>query len=489
MSPPGLGRPGFGALTLYLPAALLLRLIMLGKPAFQTDEQFYLLVGQRMAQGAVPFVDIWDRKPWGLFAIFRAAYALPFDPVLSYQLLGLVCSVLTALVIERLARLIAPPRAARMAGLLYLLWQPVFNAALGQSPVFYNLPVALAALLVVEARARPCNPALARRGLQAMLLLGLAMQIKYTALFEGLGLGVMLLARGRADGWPLSRLAATGCAWIFAALAPTAVVMLGYVLAGHGEAFVQANFLSILGRSSDLSEGLVRLAKESLVLMPFALALFVAPGRLPPSRGERPAVLSDLRLWGLVAAAGFLLFGTWYDHYLGPILVPLCVLAAPVLARTVPGESWYGRLLLGVGLLGAVAVPAAQVIERGTAAEFRLASRTVARELHGRCLFVYEGDSALYRTTNACIPTRFAYPSHLNAMNEAGALGVDAVAETRRVLASRPGVIVMAETGRPNQRNLATRALVRAALHAHYERYAVVTLGQRRFGLWRLLRT
>jgi hypothetical protein len=489
MSPPRFGRPGFGALTLYLPAALLLRLIMLGKPAFQTDEQFYLLVGQRMAQGAVPFVDIWDRKPWGLFAIFRAAYALPFDPVLSYQLLGLVCSVLTALVIERLARLIAPPRAARMAGLLYLLWQPVFNAALGQSPVFYNLPVALAALLVVEARARPCNPALARRGLQAMLLLGLAMQIKYTALFEGLGLGVMLLARGRADGWPLSRLAATGCAWIFAALAPTAVVMLGYVLAGHGEAFVQANFLSILGRSSDLSEGLVRLAKESLVLMPFALALFVAPGRLPPSRGERPAVLSDLRLWGLVAAAGFLLFGTWYDHYLGPILVPLCVLAAPVLARTVPGESWYGRLLLGVGLLGAVAVPAAQVIERGTAAEFRLASRTVARELHGRCLFVYEGDSALYRTTNACIPTRFAYPSHLNAMNEAGALGVDAVAETRRVLASRPGVIVMAETGRPNQRNLATRALVRAALHAHYERYAVVTLGQRRFGLWRLLRT
>lgn len=488
ISPPRLGLPSLGSLALYIPAAFLLRLMMLGKPAFQSDEQFYLLVGQRMAQGAVPFVDIWDRKPWGLFAIYRGAYALPFDPVVSYQLLGLAFSVLTALVIERTARLIAPPAAARLAGLLYLVWQPVFNVALGQSPVFYNLPVALAAFLVVEARTYPRNPLLARRGLEAMLLLGLAMQIKYTALFEGMAFGLMLLARGRADGWPLARLARMGGAWLAAALASTAAVMAGYALAGHGEAFVQANFLSILGRSMDLGEALVRLAKEVVVLIPFALALFVAPGRLHPSRGERPAALSDLRLWALAAAGGFLLFGTWYDHYLGPVLVPLCVLVAPVLARSVPGERRYGLLLLGIGLAGAIAVPAAQVIERGTAAQFAAASRAVSRELHGRCLFVYEGDSALYRTTGACIPTRFAYPSHLNAMNEAGALGVDTLAETKRILASRPGVIVMSQSRRPNQPNLKTRALVQTALATRYERYGVVTLGQRHFGLWKLRR-
>jgi predicted outer membrane lipoprotein len=486
ISPPRFSRPSLGSLAFYIPAAFLLRLTMLGKPAFQADEQFYLLVGQRMAQGAVPFVDIWDRKPWGLFAIFRGAYALPFDPVLSYQVLGLAFSVLTALAIEHIARAIAPRRAARMAGFLYLLWQPVFNVALGQSPVFYNLPVALAALLVVEARAKPGDTSLPQRGLQAMLLLGLAMQIKYTALFEGMGFGLMLLARGRADGWPLGRLAATGGAWLCAALAPTAAVMLGYVLAGHGEAFVQANFLSILGRSMDLGGALVRLAKEALALTPFALALFVAPERLGPSRGERPAVLPDLRLWALVAGGGFLLFGTWYDHYLGPLLVPLCVLAAPVLARPVPRERWYGRLLLGVGLIGAVAVPAAQVIERGTAAQFAAASRAVASELHGRCLYVYEGDSALYRTTNACIPTRFAFPSHLNALNEAGALGIDPVVEVRRILASRPGVVVIAESRRPSRANRETGAIIRKTLEQSYRKYAVVALGTRRFGLWKL---
>lgn len=481
--PPRFGRQNLGALVLYVPSAFLLRLMMLGKPAFQSDEQFYLLVGQRMAYGAVPFVDIWDRKPWGLFAIFRATQALPFDPVLSYQLLGLVASVLTALVIERMARMIAPRPAARLAGLLYLLWQPVFNVALGQSPVFYNLPVALAALLVLEARARSDNALLMRRGLEAMLLLGLAMQIKYTVMFEGLGFGLMLLARAHADGWRFSRLATAACAWLAAALAPTIIALLGYGLAGHGEAFVQANFLSIFGRSMDLGEATVRLAKEGLVLIPFALAL-----RAPPLRGERPAVMPDLRLWAVIAAGGFLLFGTWYDHYLGPLLVPLSVLAAPALARAHPGERLRSRLLLGVGTVGAIVVPAVQVLERGTATQFAAASRAVSSELHGRCLFVYEGDSALYRTTGACIPTRFAYPSHLSAVNEAGALGIDPAAETRRILASRPGVIVVAQNRRTKRPNLATRSLVTAALQAHYERYAVARLGKRRFGLWRLRR-
>lgn len=473
---------------LYAAAGIALRLVMFGKPAFQSDEQFYLLVGQRMAHGALPFVDIWDRKPYGLFLIYRSVYLLPFDPVLTYQVLGLAFSVLTALVIERMARRIAPRRAARLAGLAYLLYQPVFNVALGQSPVFYNLPVALAALIVLDAVPRRRDSALAARGLAAMLMLGLAMQIKYTVVFEGVGFGLILLARGRADGWSASRIAAIGLAWLTTALAPTLAVLIGYVAAGHAEAFVQANFLSIFGRTVDHVDAFAQLAKECLAMTPFALAILLAPHRLPPVRGECPAFLPGLRIWALLALAGFLVFGTWYDHYLGPVLVPLSVLAAPALARTAKGERWYGRLLLGFGLVGAILVPAFQIRERGTAKDFAAASAAIARELHGRCLYVHEGDSALYRTTGACIPTRFAYPSHLNALTEARALGSDPVAEIGQVLASRPGVVMVSESSRPNLVNPATRALVRTALARRYERYAGVSIGTRKFGLWRLKR-
>ena len=56
-----------------LVAALLLCLAVaarwqtFGNPVLGYDEQFYLLVGDRMLHGALPYVDIFDRKPIGLF--------------------------------------------------------------------------------------------------------------------------------------------------------------------------------------------------------------------------------------------------------------------------------------------------------------------------------------------------------------------------------------------------------------------------------------
>jgi hypothetical protein len=274
--------------------------------------------------------------------------------------------------------------------------------------------------------------------------------------------------------------------WIAIALAPTCAVTLGYALAGHADAFVQANFHSIFGRRTDWPDAFAQIAKEALALTPFALAILHAPRRLVPSPGGIPAALPALRFWALFALAGFLAFPPWYDHYLGPVLVPLCVLAATALGHEGERGRWYGRVLLGLGGIGAIVVPAFQVHERGSAQAFAQASALVAGELKGRCLYVYEGDSALYRTTHACIPTRFAYPSHLNSMNEAHALGADAVGEVRRIMTLRPGVVIVAESGRPNLPNPATRALVRGVLATSYERYAGVTIGTRKFGLYRL---
>ena len=67
-------RPTMAATWLILAVvALALRLPDIGNPLIDLDEQFYLLVGDRMLHGAVPYVDIWDRKPVGLFLIYAAA--------------------------------------------------------------------------------------------------------------------------------------------------------------------------------------------------------------------------------------------------------------------------------------------------------------------------------------------------------------------------------------------------------------------------------
>src|SRR3546814_11116525 len=61
------------------------------------DEQFYLLVGERMLNwGATPYVDIWDRKPVGLFLLYAGIRLLGDDGIVQYQIVALLTVAATS---------------------------------------------------------------------------------------------------------------------------------------------------------------------------------------------------------------------------------------------------------------------------------------------------------------------------------------------------------------------------------------------------------
>lgn len=472
----------------YLGLFLMTRSFLFGNPVIHIDEQFYLFVAERMRDGAVPYVDIWDRKPIGLFVLYEAFAAVPGDPLLAYQFGAALATAGTALAISRLAREIASPAAAWQAGAVYILFMPAFNAGMGQAPVFYNLLVAVAAITVIDAMKRNEDETLLGRGCWIMLLLGLAIQIKYTVIFEGAAFGVMLLARGFADIWSLRRLAAAAVLWVAVALLPTAAAMTWYAEIGQLDAFIYANFVSIFERRSDGMRSYGRLAKECAALLPFWLAIFHAPKMFDTSGGLSPRSHTFLKIWGAMACLGFLIFGTWYDHYVAPLLVPLAVLAAPAFARVQPGERWYGRFLLCFGALAGMVVPIYQVWRHGTTAQYEEMSALIEQEMRGGCLFIFEGELAFYRTIPTCLPTTRIFPNHLNTFIESTAIGMNATAEVRRIVAARPDVILMWAPQKLYLPNLETRAVMKAELPKAYERYATYTLGTREYWLYRIKR-
>src|SRR5882757_1607087 len=84
--------------------AVLVRLVTFGNPIVDIDEQYYFVVADAMRHGALPYVDIWDRKPIGLFLIYLpAALAGPVAGIYIYQMMALAAVLLTALIIARLA--------------------------------------------------------------------------------------------------------------------------------------------------------------------------------------------------------------------------------------------------------------------------------------------------------------------------------------------------------------------------------------------------
>ena len=102
-----------------------------------TDEQLYALIGHEMNKGLWPYVDLWDRKPVGLFLIFAFADLLPMPAPQNYQLVGGVFTFGGAFLLYLIARRVANQLTAVGAGVLFILGLFYFGSASGQSEVFH----------------------------------------------------------------------------------------------------------------------------------------------------------------------------------------------------------------------------------------------------------------------------------------------------------------------------------------------------------------
>jgi hypothetical protein len=313
-----------------------------------------------------------------------------------------------------------------------------------------------------------------------MLFVGIGIQIKYTAIFEGLFFGIALLWSHHLSRRNLAALIARALLWIGCALLPTALAALVYWQIGALQPFLFANFSSIFGRMPDpFSAQMIGLLKLCGILLP--LLLLCTPSlRLKNFEGTLGSKFPFL--WLGAAILGVLLFGSFLAPQYGmPILVPACIAAAPFFA-----SHRHARLVAGVTL--ATALIAGNIaLERS---EFRKGGRAQALEIaqaaqpHHGCIYVYDGYPALYMLTHSCLPTRWVFPGHLNTVDEASgkALGVDPIAEVRRILTMQPEVIIddapAYEFGNPE-----TRALVETALARDYHLEKKVKTGTARYRL------
>jgi hypothetical protein len=438
-------------LLILLGVAIAARAATFGNPVVHVDEDFYFTVAQAMWRGALPYADVWDRKPIGLFLLYALPAALPFAwGIVAYQMMALVAVVGTAWMIARLATLAGWGRGATLAGVAYILWLNVAGGQGGQSPVFYNPLVAGAAWLIVGNAAR-----LWWRDAAAMALVGVALQIKYSVLFEGLFFGLWIIARDWRAGKSAPRVLGGAAGLALVALLPTAAAAGRYAAMGQLDAFLFANFQSISLRGIDPpAEHWGNFGKLVLFLAPL-LAMAVDSVRRQPGG---PSARRFMLWWFGVVLGGIVVFGGWYDHYALPAFLPGTICTAGFLAARRRGRV---VVLALVGLIGEVTVISNR-IRYGGPGEF--AALTAAIGDGPGCLWVYSGSPKIYAAVNRCRMTKFQFPSHLYRTREDGAIGVGQAAEVQRILRARPALIVMRPPSigeRPQIRAIVERAVAR----------------------------
>lgn len=428
---------------LIVAAVFAMRWPFLGNPMIHVDEQFYLLAGQRLTEGWVPYADFWDRKPVGLFLIYGAIRLLGGDGVVQYQLVATMFAAATAWVVYLIAsRQVAAPAAFAAAIVYGALLAPI-NGAGGQSPVFYNLLMAGSALLVLRAGEATEAADYRRKGAAAMLLAGLALQIKSVAAIEGVFFGLWLVHAGGRH-WP-GQLARLRGAAMFAtiALIPTLAAMAWFAAAGEFRPFWHANFVSVFQRAAapDWFERDALL--HTLRMLMLALAGTAAALALAWLRGPAKD-RAFVTLWLVFAVAGYLAIGNYFDHYALPLLVPVAVVLARLFAVSRLGPVVFALLILQATVFGLLRYSPAAASRALTASMTAKINSATAR---GECLFVADTPLALYLTTKACGPWRYSFPFHLIDATEAGTGEGDQGSAMRAILGARPGAIV---TGSPH---------------------------------------
>lgn len=459
------------AYTILLVVTVATRLFQLGNPIAHIDDEFYLYAGRSILSGDVMYVDIWDRKPLGIFLIYAACAALGEHDVLQYQVVAGLFVLATSCVILKLSNEFTGRIGSLLAATLYPILILPIGGSSGQTPVFYNLFIASAALLTFRTVSGKHGPtSVAANG--AMALVGLALTIKPTVVFEGAMFGLFLTGNCYARWKSAGRALIASAGFMAAAALPTLLIFLAYWRIGHFGDLWDATILSVLQKAP------VRQADRMMIISGLGLALAIpalvtAYSLFRAKADGWPAMARTfLASWCSAALVGFLAIPNFFDHYALPLMVPFCVTMAPAL-----NGRWRTPLFLSVlipSLLAGFIIPYYASPYRQ---DYDHILTTVRRNLNGGCLYVHFGPPQLYTDTGACRVTRFVFPDHLDTDVERRALPIRQEVEMDRIFREQPPQIVVTGNRIFLLRNPKSGRVLRYHLNCNYK-----SLGWHRIG-------
>lgn len=423
--------------------AALVRLPFGIAPRADADAALFWLIGHGWRMGELPYLGTWDIKPPGIFLVFAFADALfGAEPFGGRVLAGLAIGAGAAGLHRYGQRVLGDSRVALIAALLLPTYSLLFDG-LANKPELFAAPFVIWGITIAATAEREVP-----RLLLAGLIMGAAPMMKQTAGFEILFVTGYLAWRHRS----VPILVAFGAGL---AMVPCAFAL---YFAAHGafaelmDASVFGALLRLHGDGVTLAEAPVRVLASLKTAMPLLVlaGLGWAERKRLSWRGADASPAHQnaaLLTWGWLgtAALGELAMRATYPAYALPLLAPLCLLSARVLAALSRTES--RGLARGAPVVVAAVLfwPVLFQLVR-TDPDHDSQPLAIAAYLRqhapGQPIYVVNYDPVVYQLSGAPTLTRFSFHQHL--VCEFPALPVAADSEIRRIMTRRPAALVFA---------------------------------------------
>lgn len=399
------------ALLAAVPAAVLATVFLvpglLNGPTL--DGAVFALIGDAVAHGQMPYRDVWDHKPPGVY-LANALMGLASPELGAWPRAWFVSWLSTVGALVGLSVLLTRS-GQRWTGIVAatLVALPLFAAhhfALGggqTESVGLAFAVVGVGILVSTDRLRWIVAGGAFIGAAVLI------SVQFAPAMVGAVVGAALVAPGR-----LRRVVAVIVGSTVVPAVALAWIVANGILPDMLEQVLAYNRIYLANNQQFRASGLVWAAGDALFLLPLivpALARIMAFRRVAATRLEIIAVA-----WLAAGIVLVLLQGLFFDHYLTALAPPLIILAAPSLGVALAAaRAARTPLLATAGLIALLATPAVigLVLTEGKSAPATTVA-AVANEIRELTaeddpIFVWGNDAALYLAADRPLGSRFVY--------------------------------------------------------------------------------
>ncbi|MGD1805001.1 ArnT family glycosyltransferase [Dapis sp. BLCC M126] len=356
----------------FLLLSFFLRFWTLFVSVLDKDESIYILAADSLLNSNLPYIEIWDNKPPGIFILFSLTMLILGNSIVSIRILSIITTTFSSYFLYRIGATLDAKHGYKiglLAGSLYAIFSLHNDGAAANAEILFAPFVTGAFLLLFQDR-KLSNIKVFLIG----LILGIGMQIKYLVIMDVLGL-VLLGSwfkkeegrrkkeggrrkkeggrRKEEEGKSVNNFQGLikerfsfslfrfylilGAGLIL----PAVIIGVIYQFSGYFDEYIYATlianskYVGMLNFSwSDL---LSRLRKQVLGNILLWLCLFWSPIYLfvfARGKFKHERNLIYLFLWFSCAFLAVLLSKRFYNHYFLQLLPPLCLISGYVIIKS-----------------------------------------------------------------------------------------------------------------------------------------------------------
>lgn len=445
---------------------LLLRFATFFKSVIDWDESLYILIADRWLSGNLPYIEVWDHKPIGIYTIFASALYLFGRSIISVRIAAIIFISLTSLILYLIGiELTGKKNSGIAASVLYPVYSLGLGGAAANTEPFFSLFNMLGLLLLLKV----LREELSTRRLLLMvagagIAFGITLQIKYIVIFEIAYFTIAFIPlkmrkRSSMTAW---QWISSGLVFSTTLLAPTAIALLYYLHSGYLNEFIYSNFKAnqqhiemrtLLGMFIPFARSMEKWSNwvnVLLVLSALGIAIpHILPGRGKGIRAER-GFLTFLLLWLVVSLLECWLTFKFYPHYYLVTIPPLCLLAGYSFYRVGINEISSRRVVLLCLVISFVQLSHIFATSSKWILGWKKKDRItqVANYLEENIspqdfIYVVNDQPIYYFLTRARIPTRYAFPPFLIDPHFSKVAGIDYRNEIDHILSLNPKYILV----------------------------------------------